>query len=80
MSTVQIKSLFTRSIHRSINGVIKADQDDAESVWQELDEYVITRELDQHLRSFLKAIWRPWTTPGGVWASRGVDLWFLRFG
>ena len=37
MSTVQIKSLFTRSIHRSINGVIKADQDDAESVWQELE-------------------------------------------
>ena len=55
MSTVQIKSLFTRSIHRSINGVIKADQDDAESVWQELDEYVITRELDQHLRSFFES-------------------------
>ncbi|WP_213033457.1 hypothetical protein, partial [Acinetobacter baumannii] len=38
-----------------INGVIKADQDDAESVWQELDEYVITRELDQHLRSFFES-------------------------
>lgn len=75
MSTVQIKSLFTRSIHRSINGVIKADQDDAESVWQELDEYVITRELDQHLRSFfesyLAALDNPQDASGrvGVWIS-----------
>lgn len=75
MSTVQIKSLFTRSIHRSINGVIKADQDDAESVWQELDEYVITRELDQHLRSFfesyLAALDNPQEASGrvGVWIS-----------
>lgn len=75
MSTVQIKSLFTRSIHRTINGVIKADQDDAESVWQELDEYVITRELDQHLRSFfesyLAALDNPQDASGrvGVWIS-----------
>ncbi len=72
---MQIKSLFTRSIHRSINGVIKADQDDAESVWQELDEYVITRELDQHLRSFfesyLAALDNPHDASGrvGVWIS-----------
>ncbi|MED5609489.1 BREX system P-loop protein BrxC [Pseudomonas sp. JH-2] len=70
-----IKNLFTRSIHRSINGVIKADQDDAESVWQELDEYVITRELDQHLRSFfesyLAALDNPKDAAGrvGVWIS-----------
>lgn len=75
MSTLQIKNLFTRSIHRSINGVIKADQDDAESVWQELDEYVITRELDQHLRSFfesyLAALDNPQDASGrvGVWIS-----------
>ncbi|MGB5825771.1 MAG: BREX system P-loop protein BrxC, partial [Pseudomonas mandelii] len=70
-----IKNLFTRPINRSINGVIKADQDDAESVWQELDEYVITRELDQHLRSFfesyLAALDNPQAASGrvGVWIS-----------
>lgn len=75
MSTLLIKNLFTRPINRSINGVIKADQDDAESVWQELDEYVITRELDQHLRSFfesyLAALDNPQAASGrvGVWIS-----------
>ena len=47
-----VKDLFTKQIDRPINGVIKADQNDAESVWQELDEYVVTKELDQHLRRF----------------------------
>jgi hypothetical protein len=29
-----IKELFTKAVDRPINGVIKADQDDAASVWQ----------------------------------------------
>lgn len=45
-----IKNLFKRDIFRPINGVVKADQLDDSSVWQELDEFVITRELDQHFR------------------------------
>lgn len=52
---MKIKSIFARPIDRPINGVIKADQSDAESVWQELDEYVITRELDEHFRKFFEA-------------------------
>ncbi len=48
-----IKNLFERDIFRPINGVVKADQLDASSVWQELDEFVITRELDQHFRKFV---------------------------
>lgn len=72
---MQIQNLFTRSINRSINGVIKADQDDAASVWQELDEYVITRELDRHLRTFfdgyLAAVDNPQEAAGkiGIWVS-----------
>ena len=50
---MQIKDLFDRDIARPINGVVKADQLDDDSVWQELDEFVITRELDQHLRKFV---------------------------
>ena len=41
-----IKNLFERDIFRSINGVVKAHQLDAFSVWQELDEFVLTKELD----------------------------------
>ena len=48
-----IKSLFERDIFRPINGVVKADQVDESSVWQELDEFVITGELDQHFRKFI---------------------------
>src|SRR5436309_7268856 len=53
--TMHIKTLFQKDIARPINGVVKADQLDASSVWQELDEFVVTRELDQHLRMFFSA-------------------------
>ena len=49
-----IKNLFERDIFRPINGVVKADQLDDSSVWQELDEFVITRELDGHFRKFIE--------------------------
>ncbi len=52
---MQIKSLFKKDIFRSINGVVKAHQLDDRSVWQELDEFVLTRELDRYLRRFLSA-------------------------
>src|SRR5438132_9016173 len=53
--TMRIKTLFQKDIARPINGVVKADQLDASSVWQELDEFVVTRELDQHFRTFFSA-------------------------
>ena len=44
-----LQSLFERDIFRPINGVVKADQLDIDSVWQELDEFVVTKELLKHL-------------------------------
>jgi hypothetical protein len=49
---MKVQDLFVRDIFRMINGVVKADQLDDSSVWQELDEFVVTRELDQHFRKF----------------------------
>jgi hypothetical protein len=49
---MQIAQLFVKSISRPINGVVKADELDESSIWQELDEFVITRELDGHFRRF----------------------------
>ena len=49
---MKIRELFDRDIFRPINCVVKADQLDNASVWQELDEFVVTRELDQHFRKF----------------------------
>ena len=47
-----IKDIFYKDIERSINGVVKADQNDDETVYVELDEYVVTKELDEHFRKF----------------------------
>src|SRR5262249_61035596 len=54
-STMRIKTLFQKDIARPINGVVKADQLDASSVGQELDQFVVTRELNQHLPTFVAA-------------------------
>lgn len=71
-----IKNLFERDIFRPINGVVKADQLDDSSVWQELDEFVITKELDQHFRKFiswyLEAVDQGKSVPTGkmgIWIS-----------
>jgi len=53
---MKIKDLFARDIHRSINGVVKADQLDESSVWQELDEFVVTRELTRHINDLVSAL------------------------
>lgn len=72
-----IRDLFQKPIDRPINGVIKADQMDAASVWQELEEYVVTKQISEYLRRFfdayLAAIDRPQdaaiTDRMGVWVS-----------
>jgi hypothetical protein len=53
---MKIQDLFQRDIHRSINGVVKADQLDESSVWQELDEFVITRELTKHINDLVAVL------------------------
>jgi len=53
---MKIKDLFARDIHRSINGVVKADQLDESSVWQELDEFVVTRELTRHINDLVSVL------------------------
>lgn len=61
MSSFKIEELFVRDIHREINGVVKADQLKPETVWQELDEFVVTRELRNHFEDLIKVL-KPSTT------------------
>ena len=44
--------MFQKDIDRDINGVIKVMQDDDRSLEQELSEYIITKELRRHFRTF----------------------------
>lgn len=74
---MKIENLFTKDLNRDINGVVKADQLDNESVFIELDEYVITNELDRHFRSFFESYVPAVRNPNdpaiigkiGVWVS-----------
>ncbi|WP_434581482.1 BREX system P-loop protein BrxC [Sulfurimonas sp. NW15] len=47
-----IEKLFKKDIHRNIEGVVKADNLTDDAVFQEVDEYVITRDLNQKLDDF----------------------------
>lgn len=49
-----LKDLFQKDIQRDIKGVIKIGQDDDANVLQELEEYVVTRELKDILAPFLR--------------------------
>lgn len=66
---MQIKSLFAKPIDRAINGVIKAEQLDQASVWQELDEYVVTKQVTEHIRKFFDAYLQGSGDRMGVWVS-----------
>ena len=76
---MKIEHLFQRDIFRAINGVVKADQLDASSVWQELDEFVLTQELNIHLRNFVTWLLDPIENPRDKQASEKMGVWISGF-
>lgn len=62
----QIRSLFAKDVDRSINGVIKADQQD--HLATEVADYVITNEVNKHLGPFLEQ-YLEGGDDNGVWIS-----------
>lgn len=64
--------MFSKSIDRNIRGVIKIGQEAEDIKKQELEEYVVTDELQDHFRKFFQAyvdsINKP-TDATGVWIS-----------
>lgn len=67
-----MKEMFEKEIDRNIQGVIIVGQSEAENVAQELDEYVVTKELQKHFADFFSAYKKGivGTTPKmGVWIS-----------
>ena len=69
---MKIQDLFQRNIHRSINGVVKADQLDASSVWQELDEFVVTRELTKHINGLVAVLLSTIESEAGAADKNGI--------
>lgn len=65
---MQIKDMFERDIDRYINGVVNVS--DEEGVAQELDEYVVTHELQGHFATFFDAYERGIDQP-----ERNIGVW-----
>lgn len=69
---MRIQSMFKDDINRKINGVVKVDQDESSVLVQELNEYVITRELKKHFITFFNNYiesFNETTADIGVWIS-----------
>ena len=67
-----LKELFAKDIDRDIKGVIKVGQSDDENIRQELEEYVVTRELQKHFADFFASYKKGingHTDKMGVWIS-----------
>ncbi|MHA0855675.1 BREX system P-loop protein BrxC [Paenibacillus sp. CMAA1364] len=69
---MRIADMFVKPIDRDIKGVIKVGQDDEDNIFQELDEYVVTKELAKHFRDFFESYKKGInsnTDKMGVWIS-----------
>jgi len=69
---MQIRDMFLKNIDRDLQGVIIVGQDENANVKQELEEYVVTRELQKHFSEFFSAYKQGIignTTKTGVWIS-----------
>ena len=52
---MQLKDMFVKPIDRDIQGVIIVGQGEETNVAQELEEYVVTKELQKHFADFFSA-------------------------
>ena len=67
-----IKDLFAKPIDRHIEEVIKVDQADEETVYQELEEYILTESIGDHFLTVFQAIADAKREPHegiGIWVS-----------
>lgn len=68
-TVMQIKDMFRKKIDREIQGVIIVGQGEETNVAQELEEYVVTRELQRHFADFFAAYKKVFREPHRKWVS-----------
>lgn len=76
---MKIQELFLKPIERPINGVIKADQMDAASVWQELEEYVVTKQISDYLGKFFDSYLEAMDHPNDTAITERMGVWVSGF-
>ncbi|HAS6096890.1 BREX system P-loop protein BrxC [Vibrio parahaemolyticus] len=76
---MNLEQIFEKDINRQINGVVKADQTENETVFIELDEYVITNELKEHIENFFKFYMPSVHNPEQAAATGKSGIWVSGF-
>ena len=76
---MKVRELFAKDIFRPINGVVKADQVDESTVWQELDEFVVTRELLGHIGKFFGSYKEGLENPKDTTVAGKIGVWIAGF-
>ena len=76
---MRIRDLFQKDIFRPVNGVVKADQLDESSVWQELEEFVVTRELNLYLERFFTSYVQAMDRTGDSDVAGSIGVWVSGF-
>lgn len=64
---MKIREMFKKPIDRDIKGVIKVGQKEEENIKQELEEYVVTNELQKHFRDFFQHMVRELVEIQMIW-------------
>jgi len=68
----EIHEIFYRPINRQIDRVVKVDNTDPEVVRKELEEYILTPQLERHFSDALEAVidtQHTQTEDVGMWVS-----------
>ncbi len=69
-----IKDLFKKDISRTIEGVVTIGNETEEQKWQELDEYVCTKETVDSFRIFFRKYRESLNTP-----TKGMGVWITGY-
>jgi len=76
---MNIEGVLRQNIFRSINGVVKAEQQDNASIYQELEEFVVTKELRGHLDKFFSVYLDSLDNPQNADITGKIGIWVSGF-
>lgn len=73
---MKLQEIYAKDINRNIQGVIKVDDDRDKSIKQELEEYVVTDEIEKHFNEFFDV----YTTSLGIGSrTEKMGVWISGF-
>lgn len=74
MKNLCIKDILQKDITRKINGVVKADSNQEDTIITELSEYVITKEIQEYFQKLFDQYVESFSTP-----TEDIGIWIAGF-